>query len=77
MTEREWRPPWLVEQSFRLAPWGFPRQILMLLAEGDKTFPEILEGFARFMHHFGHSGDARVRVARRRTDRRREPVLCG
>lgn len=32
-------PPWLVERFFRLAPYGFPRQILMILAEGDKTFP--------------------------------------
>jgi len=39
MTERERRPPWLVAQFFRLAPYGFPRQILMLLADGDKTFP--------------------------------------
>ena len=60
MAEREWRPPWLLEQFFRLAPWGFPRQILMILAEGDKTFPEILEGFARFMHHFGHFGREEV-----------------
>ena len=60
MAEREWRPPWLMEQFFRLAPWGFPRQILMILAEGDKTFPEILEGFARFMHHFGHFGREEV-----------------
>jgi len=60
MVEREWRPPWLVEQFFRLAPWGFPRQILMILTEGDKTFPEILEGFARFMHHFGHFGREEV-----------------
>ncbi len=60
MAEREWRPPWLVEQFFRLAPWGFPRQILMILADGDKTFPEILEGFARFMHHFGHFREEKV-----------------
>jgi len=60
MAEREWRPPWLVEQFFRLAPWGFPRQILMILTEGDKTFPEILEGFERFMHHFGHFGREEV-----------------
>jgi len=39
MAERERRPPWLAEQFFRLPPYGFPRQILMLLAEGDKTFP--------------------------------------
>ena len=56
MQEREWCPPWLVEQFFRMAPWGFPRQILVILADGDKTLPEILEGFARFMHHFGHFG---------------------
>mgnify|MGYP003681904978 CR=1 FL=1 len=60
MAEREWSPPWLVEQFFRLAPYGFPRQILMILAEGDKTFPEILEGFARFMHHFGHFREEKV-----------------
>jgi SAM-dependent methyltransferase len=56
MTEREWRPPGLVGQLFRLAPWGFPRQILLILADGDKRFSEILEGFARFMQHFGHFG---------------------
>jgi SAM-dependent methyltransferase len=56
MAEREWSPPWLVEQFFRLAPWGFPRQILMILADGDKTFSEIIEGFAHFMYHFGHFG---------------------
>jgi hypothetical protein len=60
MAEREWSPPWLVEQFFRLAPWGFPRQILMILADGDKTFPEILEGFAHFMHYFGHFGREEV-----------------
>lgn len=60
MAEREWSPPWLVEQFFRLAPWGFPRQILMILTEGDKTLPEILEGFERFMHHFGHFGREEV-----------------
>ena len=60
MAEREWRPPWLLEQFFRLAPWGFPRQITMILADGDKAFPEILEGFARFMHHFGHFGREEV-----------------
>jgi hypothetical protein len=49
-----------MEQFFRLAPWGFPRQILMILAEGDKTLPEILEGFARFMRHFGHFGREEV-----------------
>ncbi len=56
MAEREWRPPWVLGQFFRLARWGFPRQILMILAEGDRTFSEILEGFARFMRHFGHFG---------------------
>jgi cation diffusion facilitator family transporter len=60
MSEREWSPPWLVEQLFRLAPWGFPRQITMILADGDKTLPEILEGFARFMQHFGHFGREKV-----------------
>jgi ubiquinone/menaquinone biosynthesis C-methylase UbiE len=60
MTEREWRPPWLMEQFFRLAPWGFPRQILMILAAGDKTFSEIVESFARFMYHFGHFGREEV-----------------
>ncbi|MBL7063026.1 MAG: hypothetical protein ISS49_02310 [Anaerolineae bacterium] len=39
MAEREWSPPWLAAQFFRLAPYGFPRQILMILDEGDKTFP--------------------------------------
>jgi hypothetical protein len=56
MTEREWRPPELLKQFLRLAPWGFPRQILMILAEGDKTLPEISAGFIRFMHHFGYFG---------------------
>jgi hypothetical protein len=60
MTEREWHPPGLVRQFFRLAPWGFPRQILMILAEGDKTLPEIIEGFNRFMVHFGYFGRADV-----------------
>jgi len=32
----------------------------MILADGDKTFPEILEGFAHFMHHFGHFGREEV-----------------
>ncbi|MGC9335800.1 MAG: cation diffusion facilitator family transporter, partial [Anaerolineae bacterium] len=62
MAEREWRPPGPMGQFFRLAPWGFPRQILMILADGDKTLPEILEGFARFMQHFGHFGHERVVV---------------
>lgn len=62
MAEREWRPPWLLKQFFRLAPWGFPRQILMILAEDDKTLPEILEGFARFMQHLGHFGREEVVV---------------
>lgn len=56
MAEREWRPPGLLKQFLRLAPWGFPRQILMILAEGDKTLPEIRAGFTRFMHHFGYFG---------------------
>jgi ubiquinone/menaquinone biosynthesis C-methylase UbiE/Co/Zn/Cd efflux system component len=60
MAEREWRPPWLLEQFFRLAPWGFPRQILMILAERDRTLPEILEDFIRFMHHFGYFGREEV-----------------
>ncbi|HID64577.1 MAG TPA: ABC transporter permease subunit, partial [Anaerolineae bacterium] len=30
MAEREWRPPWLLQQFFRLAPWGFPRAWDML-----------------------------------------------
>jgi hypothetical protein len=60
MAEREWLPPWLLEQFFRLAPWGFPRQILMILAERDRTLPEILEGFVRFMHHFGYFGREEV-----------------
>ena len=62
MANREWRPPWFLEKFFRLAPWGFPRQILMILADDDKTFPEILEGFARFMQHFGHFGREEVVV---------------
>ena len=60
MVEYEWRPPGLVGQFFRLAPWGFPRQVLMILADGDKTFSEIIEGFARFMVHFGHFGREEV-----------------
>lgn len=60
MAKREWRPPWWVAQIFRLAPWGFPRQILMILADGNKTFHEILEGFSRFMQHFGHFGREEV-----------------
>ena len=60
MVESEWRPPWLMNQFFRLAPWGFPRQVLMILADGDKTLPEILDGFMRFMYHFGHFGREEV-----------------
>jgi DNA-binding MarR family transcriptional regulator len=60
MVEHEWRPPGLMGQFFRLAPWGFPRQVLMVLADGDKTFSEILDGFARFMVHFGHFGREEV-----------------
>jgi cation diffusion facilitator family transporter len=56
MIEREWRPPGLLKPFLRLSPWGFQRQILMILAEGDKTLPEIGEGFIRFMHHFGYFG---------------------
>lgn len=62
MVEHEWRPPGLLGQFFRLAPWGFPRQVLMILADGDKTFSEIIEGFARFMVHFGHFGREEVVV---------------
>jgi hypothetical protein len=60
MVEHEWRPPGLLGQLFRLAPWGFPRQVLMILADGDKTFSEIIEGFSRFMVHFGHFGREEV-----------------
>jgi hypothetical protein len=56
MIEREWRPPGLLKPFLRLSPWGFQRQILMILAEGDKTLPEIGEGFIRFMRHFGYFG---------------------
>jgi hypothetical protein len=28
----------------------------MILSEGDKTLPEIQQGFTRFMHHFGYFG---------------------
>ncbi len=56
MTEREWHPPGLLKPFLSLAPWGFPRQILMILSEGDKTFLEIHSGFIRFMHHFGYFG---------------------
>ncbi len=60
MTEREWRPPGLLSLFFRLAPWGFPRQIVLILADDDRTLPEILEGFAQFMHHMGHYGREEV-----------------
>jgi len=60
MADREWSPPWPIRQFFRLSRYGFPRQVLMILAEGDKTIPEILQGFARFMHHFGHFGREEV-----------------
>ncbi|MGD8815526.1 MAG: cation transporter [Anaerolineales bacterium] len=56
MTDREWRPPRWMNPFFKLAPWGFPRQIILLLADSDKSFSEILEGFAHFMHHMGHYG---------------------
>ncbi|MGD9028967.1 MAG: hypothetical protein PVG25_04075 [Anaerolineae bacterium] len=45
---------------FRLASWGFPRQILMILADGDKTRPEILEDLACFVQHFGRLGREEV-----------------
>ena len=60
MAERAWSPPWLVEQFFRLAPCSFARQVVTLLVEGDKILSEILEGFARFMHHFGHFREENV-----------------
>jgi len=56
VTVHEWYPPWIMRQFIRLAPWGFPRQILLLLEEEEKTLPEIIEGFSRFMKHFGHFG---------------------
>lgn len=56
MIGHEWRPPTLLKPFLRLAPWGFPRQIMMVLAEGDKTIPEIRAGFTHFMHHFGYFG---------------------
>jgi cation diffusion facilitator family transporter len=56
MIERRWRPPGVLKPLLTLAPWGFPRQILMILTEGDMTLPEIRVGFIRFMHHFGYFG---------------------
>jgi cation diffusion facilitator family transporter len=56
MQEREWRPPGLLKPFLRLAPWGFPRQVLMILGEKDMTLQEIQSGFIRFMHHFGYFG---------------------
>lgn len=56
MARREWRPPGVLKPFLWLAPWGFPRQILMILDEGDKTLPEIGAGFTRFMHYFGYFG---------------------
>ena len=56
MKEHEWHAPRLLKPFLRLAPWGFPRQILMILAEGDKSLLEIQSGFIRFMHHFGYYG---------------------
>jgi cation diffusion facilitator family transporter len=32
----------------------------MILADGDRTMPEIIEGFSRFMHHMGHYGREQV-----------------
>jgi cation diffusion facilitator family transporter len=54
--EREWHPPGLLKPFLHLEPWGFPRLILMILAEGEKTLPEIMVGFSYFMHHFGYFG---------------------
>lgn len=56
MEARGWHPPGLLKPFLRLTQWGFPRQILMILAEGDKTLLEIQSGFIRFMHHFGYYG---------------------
>lgn len=52
----EWHPPRIIRQFIRLAPWGFPRQILMILEEEAKTLPQIMSGLSRFMKHFGHFG---------------------
>ena len=60
MTGREWHPPWWLGQFFRLAPWGFSRHIILILADGERTFPEIVEGFERFMVHMGHFGREEV-----------------
>ncbi len=60
VTKREWRPPWFLQQLIRLSPWGFPRQVLLILEEGEKTIPEISDGFNRFMKHFGHFGREEV-----------------
>jgi Co/Zn/Cd efflux system component len=56
MIERKWHPPGLLKLFLRLSPWGFPRQVLMILTAGDKTLTEIGAGFTRFMHHFGYFG---------------------
>ena len=56
MIQREWHPPRLLKSFLRLAPWGFPRQVLMILDEGDTDLLEIQSGFIRFMHHFGYYG---------------------
>ena len=56
LKKSEWRPPLLLQQLIRLAPWGFPRQILMILDEGSQSLEGIINGFSRFMKHFGHYG---------------------
>ena len=60
MKKREWNPPWFIKQLIRLAPWGFPRQILMILEEKERTLPEIINALSRFMRHFGHFGQEQI-----------------
>ena len=60
MIKREWNPPWFIKQLIRLAPWGFPRQILMILEEKERTLPEIINALSRFMRHFGHFGQEQI-----------------
>jgi multisubunit Na+/H+ antiporter MnhF subunit len=62
MTKREWQPPDWISPFFKLAPWGFPRLILLILADGDRTFSGILDGFAGFMRHMGHYGREEIVV---------------
>ncbi len=62
MSKREWQPPEWISPFFKLAPWGFPRLIMLILADGDRTLSGIIEGFAGFMRQMGHYGREEIVV---------------